>query len=91
MSIRLGSLRRSRKTRLVRAIMSNQNQPRLGRTYLGSLLGPGSKRLGPTKFQNRCMLTGRIKGYQRLASVSRQGLKRLAVLGRLQNVTTRSW
>ena len=45
----------------------------------------------PTRVRNRCLLTGRPRGYYRKFGVSRIALRELALRGELPGVTKSSW
>lgn len=41
--------------------------------------------------QNRCLFTGRIKGFHKNLWASRQSFKKLMILGDVQNLKKKSW
>lgn len=43
------------------------------------------------RLHNRCMLTGRPKGYMRLFGISRNKFRELALEGKIPGVTKSSW
>jgi len=45
----------------------------------------------PTRLRNRCLLTGRSRGYLRRFGLSRIALRELALEGKLPGVTKSSW
>jgi small subunit ribosomal protein S14 len=45
----------------------------------------------PTRVQNRCVLTGRSRGYLRRFGISRIEFRRLALLGQIPGVSKSSW
>ncbi len=45
----------------------------------------------PVRLKNRCMITGRPKGYIRKFGVSRIKFRELALAGRIPGVTKASW
>lgn len=45
----------------------------------------------PVRLHNRCMLTGRPKGYMRLFGISRVAFRRMALNGKIPGVTKASW
>lgn len=45
----------------------------------------------PVRLKNRCMLTGRPKGYIRKFGISRIKFRELALAGRIPGVTKASW
>lgn len=76
------------KKKILKAIIKNQNQ-RL-RSFFKNLY----KNCGKTTFnkqQNRCLYTGRIRGFQKKTWSSRQALKKFAVFGTVQNLKKKSW
>lgn len=40
---------------------------------------------------NLCLQTGRFKGVLRLTNLSRHNIKKLSLIGSLQNIKTKSW
>jgi small subunit ribosomal protein S14 len=49
------------------------------------------KNASPVRKHNRCMLTGRPKGYIRLFGVSRNKFRELALNGKIPGITKASW
>ncbi|MCZ6507105.1 MAG: 30S ribosomal protein S14 [Acidobacteria bacterium] len=45
----------------------------------------------PTRYRNRCNITGRPRGYYRKFGISRIGLRELALRGELPGVIKASW
>ena len=45
----------------------------------------------PTRIRNRCMLTGRPRGYSRKLKLSRIALRELASLGQIPGMVKSSW
>ncbi|MEL6635447.1 MAG: 30S ribosomal protein S14 [Bacteroidota bacterium] len=45
----------------------------------------------PVRLHNRCMLTGRPKGYMRLFGISRVTFREMALAGKIPGVTKASW
>ena len=45
----------------------------------------------PTRVRNRCMLTGRPRGYSRKLKLSRISLRELASLGQIPGIVKSSW
>ena len=45
----------------------------------------------PTRVRNRCMLTGRPRGYSRKLKLSRIALRELASLGQIPGMVKSSW
>jgi small subunit ribosomal protein S14 len=45
----------------------------------------------PTRYRNRCNITGRPRGYYRKFGISRIGLRDLALRGELPGVIKASW
>lgn len=57
--------------------------------YAGLALLPRNS--SPVRLKNRCMITGRPKGYIRKFGVSRIKFRELALAGRIPGVTKASW
>jgi len=57
--------------------------------YIGLALLPRNS--SPVRLKNRCMITGRPKGYIRKFGVSRIKFRELALAGRIPGVTKASW
>ncbi len=49
------------------------------------------KNASPVRHKNRCMLTGRPKGYIRKFGVSRVTFREMALYGKIPGVTKSSW
>ena len=49
------------------------------------------KNASPVRLKNRCMLTGRPKGYMRMFGISRVAFRRMALAGKIPGVTKASW
>ena len=45
----------------------------------------------PVRLHNRCMLTGRPKGYMRMFGISRVAFRRMALNGKIPGITKASW
>lgn len=45
----------------------------------------------PTRLRNRCLLTGRARGYMRKFKLSRLSFRELASMGMIPGVTKSSW
>ena len=45
----------------------------------------------PVRLKNRCMLTGRPKGYMRMFGISRVAFRKMALAGKIPGVTKASW
>lgn len=45
----------------------------------------------PVRLHNRCLLTGRPKGYMRMFGISRVTFRKMALEGKLPGVTKASW
>lgn len=45
----------------------------------------------PVRLHNRCLLSGRPKGYMRMFGVSRVAFRRMALAGKIPGVTKASW
>lgn len=49
------------------------------------------KNASPVRLRNRCMLTGRPRGYMRHFGISRVAFRKLASNGKIPGVTKASW
>lgn len=49
------------------------------------------KNASPVRLKNRCMLTGRPKGYMRMFGISRVAFRRMALAGKIPGITKASW
>lgn len=49
------------------------------------------KNASPVRLKNRCLLTGRPKGYMRMFGISRVAFRRMANNGKIPGVTKASW
>ena len=45
----------------------------------------------PIRLHNRCLLTGRPKGYMRMFGISRVTFRKMALEGKIPGVTKASW
>ena len=45
----------------------------------------------PVRLKNRCLLTGRPKGYMRMFGISRVTFRKMALEGKIPGVTKASW
>ncbi|MEM8909173.1 MAG: 30S ribosomal protein S14 [Bacteroidota bacterium] len=45
----------------------------------------------PIRLHNRCMLSGRPKGYMRMFGISRVAFRKMALEGKIPGVTKASW
>jgi len=45
----------------------------------------------PVRLHNRCLLTGRPKGYMRMFGISRVTFRKMALEGKIPGVTKASW
>ncbi len=45
----------------------------------------------PVRLHNRCMLSGRPKGYMRMFGISRVAFRKMALEGKIPGVTKASW
>jgi ribosomal protein S14 len=79
-----------KKNCILKALIANKNQKTKQTIYIKSIYKDG----GTTSFnkqQNRCLYTGRIRGFQKSLRASRQALKKFAVFGNIQNLKKKSW
>ncbi len=49
------------------------------------------KNASPVRLKNRCLLTGRPKGYMRMFGISRVAFRKMANEGKIPGVTKASW
>jgi len=49
------------------------------------------KNSSTVRLKNRCMLTGRPKGYMRMFGISRVAFRRMALAGKIPGITKASW
>ena len=49
------------------------------------------KNASPVRLKNRCLLTGRPKGYMRMFGISRVAFRKMALAGKIPGVTKASW
>jgi len=49
------------------------------------------KNASPVRLKNRCLLTGRPKGYMRMFGISRVAFRKMALAGKIPGVTKSSW
>lgn len=49
------------------------------------------KNASPVRLKNRCMLTGRPKGYMRMFGISRVAFRKMALAGKIPGITKASW
>lgn len=78
------------KKKILKAIELNKNQAsKIKLLTRINVKNPG--RINFNKQQNRCLFTGRIKGFQKKTSSSRQTLKILTVWGSVQNLKKKTW
>lgn len=78
------------KKKILSAIKTNKNQKTSTHVFSKSLYnGNGTTMFN--KQQNRCLYTGRLKGFQKSTRSSRQTLKKFAVFGNVQNLKKKSW
>lgn len=78
------------KKHILKALTANKNQKTKQTIFIKNLHKDG----GCTMFnkqQNRCLYTGRIRGFQKSVRASRQALKKFAVFGDIQNLKKKSW
>ena len=45
----------------------------------------------PVRLKNRCLLTGRPRGYMRMFGISRIAFRKMALAGKIPGVTKASW
>ena len=79
--------RRKELKRVLSSIESSDEEIDEARRKLAKLPRDAS----PTRVRNRCMLTGRPRGYYRKFGLSRLALREKALRGELPGVTKASW
>jgi ribosomal protein S14 len=77
------------KKKILKTLEVNKNQQNTRFFYINSLYNEGNS-ITFNKQQNRCLYTGRIKGFQKKTRSSRQALKKFAVFGSVQNLKKKS-
>lgn len=88
--IRLVAQHRERRDEL-RARVKDQSIPQEERELAMHQLSKLPRDSSPSRVRNRCLMTGRSRGYYRKFGLSRIALRELALKGDLPGVTKSSW
>ena len=74
-----------------KAIASDQSQPPEARFQAQLQLAQLPRNSSPTRIRNRCVLSGRPRGYYRKLGLSRIALRDLASTGQIPGMVKSSW
>lgn len=88
---RLNYNKQNLKYKLLKSIRKCQNKPSLNNLFINTLLINQNKKDLQTRHQNRCKITGRLKGFVKQWNLSRHMVKRQATYGYLHNTKIKSW
>lgn len=78
-----------KKQRLVEKYAEKRAALKAAGDYQGLALLPRSS--SPVRMHNRCMITGRPRGYMRQFGISRIMFRKMALEGKIAGVTKSSW
>ena len=81
--------RQAKRERLVAKFADKRAALKAAGDYEG--LDKLPKNSSPVRLKNRCMLTGRPKGYMRMFGISRVAFRRMALAGKIPGITKASW
>ncbi len=81
--------REKKRERLVAKFAAKRKALKEAGDYQGLALLP--KNSSPVRLRNRCMLTGRPRGYIRMFGLCRIKFRELALLGKIPGVRKTSW
>ncbi|MBX7240632.1 MAG: 30S ribosomal protein S14 [Bacteroidia bacterium] len=81
--------REKKRERLVAKYAAKRKALKEAGDYQGLALLP--KNSSPVRLRNRCMLTGRPRGYIRMFGLCRIKFRELALLGKIPGVRKTSW
>jgi small subunit ribosomal protein S14 len=81
--------RQTKRVRLVAKFAAKRKALKEAGDYLGLALLP--KNSSPVRLRNRCMLTGRPRGYIRRFGLCRVKFRDLALAGKIPGVRKTSW
>ena len=87
---RLAQKFKGRRTRL-KAIAADRQLPAEERFAARLKLAELPRNSSPSRVRNRCILTGRPRGYYRKLQISRIALRDLASQGQIPGMTKSSW
>lgn len=87
---RKNELKNELNLKILNSLAKNKNQQQKKIFFLKNFF---FKKLNTShnKQQNRCLFTGRIRGFQKTISASRHMLKYYGIRGKLQNFLKKSW
>lgn len=80
----------SKRNRL-KAIISDQGQPGEDRFVAALKLAELPRNSSKTRIRNRCLVTGRPRGYYRKLKMSRISLRELGSAGKIPGLVKSSW
>ncbi|MEX6634004.1 30S ribosomal protein S14 [Hyphococcus lacteus] len=80
----------SKRNRL-KAIISDQEQPGEDRFVAALKLAELPRNSSKTRIRNRCLVTGRPRGYYRKLKMSRISLRELGSAGKIPGLVKSSW
>lgn len=78
-----------KKQRLVERYAAKRAALKAAGDYQGLALLPRSS--SPVRLHNRCMITGRPRGYMRQFGISRIMFRKMALEGKIAGITKASW
>ena len=78
-----------KKQRLVEKYAERRKALKAAGDYAGLALLPRSS--SPVRIHNRCMITGRPRGYMRQFGISRILFRKMALEGKIAGITKASW
>ena len=78
------------KKKILKTFLVNKNQQTKLNFLVTNLYNTNNSTMF-NKQHNRCLYTGRVKGFQKKTRSSRQALKKFAVFGIVQNLKKKSW
>jgi len=81
--------RQAKRERLVAKFADKRAAMKAAGDYEG--LDKLPKNASPVRLKNRCMLTGRPKGYMRMFGISRVAFRKMALAGKIPGITKASW
>ena len=81
--------RQAKRERLVAKFADKRAALKAAGDYEG--LDKLPKNASPVRLKNRCMLTGRPKGYMRMFGISRVAFRKMALAGKIPGITKASW
>ena len=79
------------KRQYLKGIILDMSRPDEERMQAVDKLNAMKKNSSPTRLRNRCLMTGRCRGYLRKFKMSRICFRELASLGIIPGITKASW